>query len=393
MIIETIQIVNYKALKDVKIENIGSMAVFLGENGVGKSTLFDVFGFMKTCLTENIRSALQARGGYSEVHSRDSDSDIILIFKYRPQNKSPLCTYELRIGLDEYGNPIINKERLSYRRGEGGKPWAFVDFSRGKGQAITNEGTEMQNISDATREEFILDSPDILAIKSLGQMTRFRAAVEFRRFIEDWFVSDFQINSARQIQDVAYNERLNRNGDNLANVAQFIRDKYSERFEKILTKMRDRIPGVNQVDAKTTEDGRILLRFSDGRFKDPFAARYVSDGTIKMFAYLVMLADPNPYMLLCIEEPENQLYPHLLEILVEEFREYTFSGGQVFISTHSPDLVNALEPKELFFIQKEEAGYSQVESVLKNELAVKLFNEGDKLGYLWKQRIIGAKQP
>jgi predicted ATPase len=191
---------------------------------------------------------------------------------------------------------------------------------------------------------------------------------------------------------VSYNERLNRNGDNLANVAQYLHDQYPKEFKVILQKMQNRIPGVTKVDAKTTEEGRILLKFSDGRFKDPFAARYVSDGTIKMFAYLVMLADPNPHLLLCIEEPENQLYPHLLEVLAEEFKNYTHKGGQVFISTHSPDLVNALEPQELFFIKKQSNGYSEIKPVSENVLVTNLFKEGDKLGYLWKEGILGESK-
>jgi predicted ATPase len=335
MKIESIEIHNYKVHQNVIVNNIGPMAVFLGENGVGKSTLFDIFGFMKTCLTENIRSALQSRGGYTEVHSRDSSGDIQLVFKYRIKPSDPLTTYDLTISIDRNKNPVIKREKLSYRRGTGGQPWNFIDFANGKGQAITNESFETKDIREATREDFDLASPDILA-----------------------------------------------------NVAQFLRDKHPKEFNAVLKKMRERIHGVKNVDAKTTEDGRILLRFSDGTFKDPFAARYVSDGTIKMFAYLIMLADPNPHMLLCVEEPENQLYPHLLEILAEEFREYSEKGGQVFISTHSPDLVNALEPNELFFINKAIDGYSRVESIAGDELIVNLYKEGKQLGYLWKQDLL-----
>jgi len=388
MKLETIEIHNFKVFQNVKLDNIGSMGVFLGENGAGKTTFFDIFGFMKACLTDNVRSALQARGGYNEVHSRDVEGDIQLIFKYRLSPDKPLCTYELHIGIDRRKNPVINRERLSYRRGSGGKPWNFIDFYLGKGEAITNEGALKENIEDAAREEFNLASPDILAIKSLGQMQKFSAAVEFRKFLEDWFVSDFQIDKMRSTQDIAYNESLNRKGDNIANVAQYLYDRHPDRFRNILKKIQDRIPGVSKVEAKTTEEGGILLRFQDGRFKDPFASKYVSDGTIKMFAYLIMLADPNPHKLLCIEEPENQLYPRLLEILAEEFREYAVQDGQVFISTHSPDLVNALEPQELFFIKKQKNGYSQIKSVADNEQIVNLFNEGDKLGYLWKEGIL-----
>ena len=83
------------------------------------------------------------------------------------------------------------------------------------------------------------------------------------------------------------------------------------------------------VEAKSTEDGRLVLRFRDGGFEDPFIARYVSDGTIKMFAYLILLNDPKPHPLLAVEEPENQLYPDLLRELSEEFHLYARNGRQV----------------------------------------------------------------
>ena len=389
MKIESIKILNYKALQDVQINHISNLAVFLGENGVGKSTLFDVFGFLKDCLTNNVSSALQARGGYNEVHSRDSEGDIEIVLKYRIDERSPLCSYALSIGLDEKeGAPLIKREILSYKRGSKGKPWQFVDFASGKGNAITNEALELKNIEAANREYFELASDDILALKSLGQMKRFNAAVEIRNFIEGWFISDFQINSIRQIQDVSYNEKLNKYGDNLANVAQFLHDKYPDKFKEVLDKLGSKIEGIDNVEAKTTEDGRILLKFSDGRFKDPFAIRFVSDGTIKLFTYLIMLADNKPYNFICIEEPENQLYPHLLEILIEEFRDYALRGGQIFISTHSPDLVNALAPNELFIIKKPRTGYSKIECINDNEQTVRFFKEGEKLGYLWKQNSI-----
>ncbi len=58
--------------------------------------------------------------------------------------------------------------------------------------------------------------------------------------------------------------------------------------------------------------------------------------------------DPKPHPLLCVEEPENQLYPRLLAELAEEFRDYALRGGQAFISTHSPDFLNATQLDEVF---------------------------------------------
>ena len=131
--------------------------------------------------------------------------------------------------------------------------------------------------------------------------------------------------------------------------------------------MRERVPGVSDVEAKPTEDGRLVLRFQDGSFKDPFIAHHVSDGTIKMFAYLVLLYDPNPHPLLAVEEPENQLYPALIRQLVEEFRAYAQRGGQVFVSTHSPDFLNGAELNEIRWLVKED-GFTTVRRASESEL-------------------------
>jgi predicted ATPase len=148
--------------------------------------------------------------------------------------------------------------------------------------------------------------------------------------------------------------------------------------------MKRRVPGIHEVEAKPTEDGRLVLRFQDGSFRDPFISRFVSDGTIKMFAYLVLLHDPKPFPLLAVEEPENQLYPKLLAELAEEFRDYARRGGQVFISTHSPDFLNALQLDEIYCLQKEQ-GFTTIRRASDSENLRALFDAGDLPGYLWKQ--------
>ena len=149
---------------------------------------------------------------------------------------------------------------------------------------------------------------------------------------------------------------------------------------------------VAKLRAVKTGDNRLLLKFQDGSFKDPFIDKYVSDGTIKMFAYLVLLYDPSPHPLLCIEDPENQLYPTLLLELAEEFRSYAQRGGQVFVSTHSPDFLNAAERDEVFWLVKEN-GYTKVKRATDDEQIVAYMNDGDKMGYLWKQGFFEGADP
>ena len=396
MRVESIEIKNYRVFRDVLIGDanhapLPNMSVFIGANGSGKSTLFDVFGFLRDALIGNVHSALQKRGGFSEVRSRDADGPIHIEIKFRERAKRPLVTYGLTIN-EENGRPFVEREVLRYRRGSRGQPWHFLDFRRGEGSAITNEMANVESESDMNREDQVLESPDILAIKGLGQFTKFQAASTFRRLIENWHVSDFHIEHARPSQEAGVAEHLSPTGENLPLVAQYLYERHREVFDSILKTMARRVPGIERVEAESTVDGRIVLRFQDGAFKDPFVARYVSDGTIKMFAYLVLLYDPSPHPLLCVEEPENQLYPTLLHELAEEFRTYADRGGQVLVSTHSPDFLNAVRVEEIFWLVKQD-GYTQIRPAAKNQLICDLIQEGDLAGALWKQGLFEGADP
>lgn len=391
MKIEKLRVKNFKVYQDAEIRDLPSLCVFLGANGFGKSTLFDIFGFLSDCLKNNVKIALNKRGGFKEVYARNGNGPLEFEIKFRNPTiegkKQPLITYELSIDLKSgTQTPYIKKEILSYRRGQYGKPFRFLEFENGVGYAIVNEEefeTEKQEFKEI-REAQILDSTDILALKGLGQFQKFKAISAFRRLLENWFVSNFQIQSAQNIEDTGLSEHLSTSGNNLAQVTKYIFENHPDIFENILTKMQERVPGIEKVEASETEDGRIVLKFRDGSFKDPFISRFVSDGTIKMFAYLVLLNDPQPHPLLCIEEPENYLYPELLEELAEEFREYANKGGQVFISTHSPDFANAIDIKELFWLQKKD-GKTIINRASDDNLIKSFFQEGEPLGVLWKQ--------
>ena len=389
MQIEGIEIKNYRLFQHVSLSNLPRMTVVVGANGSGKSTLFDVFTFLKDALTENVSAAVARRGGFRELVSRDTTEPIEFTIKFR-ESGGRLVTYQLVIG-PEKGRVVVEREVLSYRRGQRGQPWRFVDFSTGIGTAITNESAYGKEGVAEERDDYALDDPSILAIKGLGQFREFRVVSEFRSLIENWHISDFHIADARPSVDAGYAEHLSVRGDNVALVAQYLYDNHRSHFEQVLQAMRRRVPGVRSVEAKPTDDGRLVLRFQDGSFKDPFIARYVSDGTIKMFAYLVLLYDPEPHPLLAIEEPENQLYPELLRELAEEFRDYADRGGQVFLSTHSPDFLNGVELDEIFCLTKQN-GFTTVKRVSEIETLRSLVELGDLPGALWKQGLlVGAE--
>lgn len=396
MKIETIRLRNFKAFRQVHLTDLPNFLVVVGANGTGKSTLFDVFGFLHDCLRGSVRSALDKRGRFNEVLSRgcDPNRDSIQIeIQYRMEitGTERLVTYLLEIG-ERSGQPVVLREVLRYKRGRYGKPFHFLDFERGEGYAITNEEDFAKADEDLDREYQKVAS-DILAIKGVGQFERFKAANAFRQLIEQWHVSDFHISAARGRKDAVGDSRhLSETGDNLPLVARDLNEQYPDVFREILDVMSRRVPGITSVEPVPMSDGYLTLRFQDGSFKTPFLDRYVSDGTIKMFAYLVLLYDPRPHPLLCVEEPENQLYPGLMGELAEEFRSYASRGGQVFVSTHSPDFLNAIELDEACWLVKRD-GFTEIHRAKDNAQVAAYMAEGDKLGYLWKEGFFDGVDP
>ncbi len=394
MKIESIRLKNFKSFQDAELSDLPNFCVIVGANGTGKSTLFQIFEFLRDAMTSNVNTALIKLGGsrgFQEVRSRNSQGPMEIEIKFRARPDTPLTTYFLQIN-EKKGKAIVEREILKYRRGSSGQPWHFLDFSNGRGTAVTNEMASVTDVRDLNREEQTLKSPDILAIKGLAQFERFPAVMALGNLIENWHISDFHISKARPVQEAGYAEHLSREGENLSLVIEYLYKHEREIFSKIISLLKMRVPGISNVESKTTEEGRVLLKFQDGSFEDPFLARYVSDGTIKMLAYLTLLYDPKPHPLLCVEEPENQLYPKLLWELAEEFRAYAKRGGQVFVSTHSPDFLNAARLEEVFWLVKKK-GYTKVRRARDDEQLRAFMAEGDQMGYLWKHGFFPEVDP
>jgi predicted ATPase len=390
MKIESIRLKNFRLFREVSIDHLPNCCVFVGANGTGKTSLFDVFRFLRDALTYNIKQALAKRGGFQEVVSRGTSGPIELELKFRDlESILSTVTYWLVIDLVE-NQPVVKREVLKYQQGDGGH---FLDFSFGKGMVMTHK-IDSDHLPVLKREEKQLESPTILALKGIGQLTQFEVANELRRFIENGHFFDLQISEARTVNAaVGYDEHLSSNGNNLALFAQTLYNNYPEQYGDIMREITRRVPGLAKIEP-ITEKGRIFLEFYHDPFiKEPFQSWQVSDGTLQLFAYMLLLYDPNPYRLLCVEEPEKQIYPDLLMLLAEEFSEYAARGkGQVFVSTHSPDFLNGTRLKRIFWLTQNN-GYTQVHTTASEPLLKRLVKAGDLPGALWKQGFFEGAHP
>jgi len=399
-LIEGFRVQNYRSLRDVTLgrtfghpdtDALTPLTVVIGKNGAGKSTLFDAFGFVADCLTIGVEAACdrEQRGGFERLRSMGVQEPIQFEVSYREaQNQRPI-TYELAIDLDHSGRPFVASEVLLQRRRDQryGRPFPFLRLSRGSGQAWAGEdAVEIEGEESNARVPVSLTDTRQLGIATLGTLRDHPRITRFRDFLKGWYLSYFTPDAARSLSAAGPQRHLNVHGDNLGNVVQFMQREHGDRFAAILRRIASRIPNITSIDTHVTENKRVLLRFNDAGFRDPFFAQQMSDGTLKVFAYLLLLEDPDPPPFICIEDPENGLYHKLLETLAREFRAHATgrsNAPQIFVTTHQPYFVDALAPEEVWILDKGPDGFSGIRRVSELEIVRNMVAESLPLGGLW----------
>jgi predicted ATPase len=375
--IEALRVQRYRALYDLELRPITPLTVLLGPNGSGKSTVFDVFAFLSECFSAGLRKALDKRGRFKELRTRGADGPIVIDLKYRERPGTPVITYHLAIDEGPRG-PFVSEEWLAWKRGSHGRPFRFLDFRNGEGQVVSGD---VPDDSDQRVEER-LSSPDMIAANTLGQLAKHPRVIALRRFITSWFLSYLSADSTRSLAEAGPQEHLSPSGSNLANVIQYLKEQHPERLDEILRVLSRRVPRLEGVSADVMADGRLLLKIKDAPFDQPILARYASDGTLKLLAYLTVLYDPDPPELVGIEEPENYLHPRLLPELAEECRQAT-SRTQLLVSSHSPFFVNALRAEEVWVLYRNDRGYTRAQRAADMRGISEFIAEGALLGSLW----------
>ena len=449
-IIEGIRIRNYRVLRDITLGRLWNtpdaapltpMTAVIGKNGVGKSSLFDAFGFLADCLKLGVEEAcdIRGRGGFDRIRSQGCTEPIVFEVCYRGYPQAPLISFWLAITTDDADRPYVHSEILAqlsdtesdnvFRgflilargvgvvwRGEsqgqeinedadGGFDFLSVvtliarmaEISKGLDKTeiaealeAADQDSELQGLlvemQGEAAQSIVLQDNRRLGIASLGALAQYPRIAALREFVEGWYLSYFTPDAARSLPLAGPQRRLSSRGDNLANVVQYMERENRGGFDRILRKIAARVPGIDQISTERSPDDRLLLRFNDSGFEDPFYAQQMSDGTLKLFSYLLMLEESNPPPFICIEEPENGLYHKLLEILAAEFRSRATgetNAPQIFVTTHQPYFVDALTPEETWVLEKQDDGFATIRRASDDPIVKAMTEEGLPLGSLW----------
>lgn len=386
--IEYLRVENYRALKKIELDELTPLTVLLGPNGSGKSTVFDVFNFLSECFQFGLRHAWDRRGRAKELRTRGQQGPIVIQLKYREAPKARLMIYHLAVDEDR-GKVVVAEERLAWTRGKGsGRPFNFLDYKRGEGSAVSGDEPDEKG----KRVHTPLRSPDLIAVNTLGQFAEHPRVAALREFITDWYVSYLSVDDTRGQPEAGPQERLDKTGSNLANVVQYLNEQHPERLRAIFEQLRRRVPRIDRVIPEAMADGRLLLQIKDAPFEQPILARFASDGTLKMLAYLIVLHDPAPPQFIGVEEPENFLHPRLLPELAEECRAAT-EHSQLLVTTHSPFFLNGMRAEEVRVLYRDSHGYTQAARASDIRGIRQFMNSGASLGHLWLEGRFGVGDP
>ena len=388
--IDMLHVENYRALRDIRLDELTPLTVLLGPNGSGKSTVFDVFSFLSECFQVGLRQAWDKRGRFRELRSRGARGPIVIEIAYRLRPDEQPTTYHLAIDEGPSG-PVVAEEWLTWRRvarNVPGAPFKILSFRNGNGWVISGLYPEK---TDRKVQE-TLDDRDMLAASTLGRLAKNERVATLRRLITNWYVSYLSIADTRALPEAGAQEKLSRTGENLANVVQYLKERHPRRLEQIFATMRARVPQLEAVLSDPTDDGRLLLRIKDAPFDDPVLARFASDGTLKLLAYLVVLYDPEPPPFIGIEEPENFLHPRLLYELGEECRKAS-DRSQLLVTTHSPFFLNAMKANEVRILYRDEKGFTQAQRASDIRGIPEFMAVGALLGQLWTEGHFNVGDP
>jgi predicted ATPase len=389
-----LRIKNYRALRDVEFRDLTPLTVLIGPNGSGKSMVLDALDFLAEAMNGDLKKAWESRDRFRGMRTKGEDGNI----EFEIVTLSEIGRLTYRLELVEYDEKIYIVNEILWHGGVKDRKKVFH-----ASLSIDYKFTEIEVNTTSS----IIDDKSVLPSQTFGHIASSESMLYWIKLassnvdfvstgVQD-FLSTYRLfhltdDHLKGYSDAGPREKLSPNGDNLPNVLYYLHLRHPEVLARLADKLRAWVPGLADVIPEITSDERLLLRFKDAPFEKPLPAQYMSGGTMRLAALLTLLYEPNATGLLGIEEPENELHPQLLGRLAEELIKAT-ETRQLLVATHSPAILNALEPAQVWILHRGADGYTQATRVADLPGIPELVEEGSPLGYLWTRNFFEVGDP
>lgn len=344
---KSLELRNFLSYKSAVLD-FSDFIALVGPNASGKSNAVAAIRLLREIPAYGLPTAIARRGGFDQLRHRSRghpyDPSIRLRFEIVGSNKDSY--YLLRFGSVKGGHYKIKKESAEVFYAKGG----FASFDR-VDQSVQIEMSHPRRSGDMVRFHFTAVAGQS-ALPSAGI-----AGISVYEVLQS--MQTVEVNPAKvgDLQEPSPTETFESDGSNVASIF----DSLERRTRReIVERLAAIVPGIESVDVARLAD-RLTLRFkqsSEEGYSREFLAKQMSDGTLRAFAILVAMLQPNRPALLIIEEPEIAIHLGALSTLVELLQLDT-DRTQVLITTHSADIIDSL-PLESLRVVWHEAGTSKI---------------------------------
>ncbi len=393
-----LRIKNYRALRDVEFRDLTPLTVLIGPNGSGKSTVLDALDFLAEAVRGNMQAAWEKRDRFRGMRTRGSEGNIEFEVKAFMSDKLPELHYFLSID-EATGIPFVSEEKLIEPGAEFEKIICLTDAepfplrNQGYGNVFrvniySRDGNPNAVFTELSSHPIISSS---VAFPKKRELIAPKTTA-FALLITSYRLFHLTDDHLKGYSDAGPREKLSPSGDNLPNVLYYLQTKHPEVLKKITAQLRRWVPDLADVITEMTSDERLLLRFQDAPFEKPLPAKYMSGGTMRLAALFTLLYEHNATGLLGIEEPDNELHPLLLYRLAEELG-IASETRQLLVTTHSPMLLDALDPAQVWILHRGADGYTQATRTADIPNVPELVEDGSPLGYLWTSNAFSVGNP
>ena len=392
-VLQQIEAHNFASFSDLTIR-FSDLTVLVGPNGAGKSNLLKLFRFIGETARTDLGPAISAFGGFDQVLFRGKRDDAKVSIRLR----ALITKYASAQAPDEYSLEfwIPSQSRRDTYYVLARRETFLFKRTKGQGRRITLSDTDVSIQQGAGRVTQAIkvqaSSSGLSILRRLSKDLDAPQVDELAELFEGLRVFDVNVLAARQPSSVSSTTRLANDASNLAPYLTYLEAEHPSLFDRIADDMQQVLPGLRKIEIQTVggaAEGRVVLLHEEG-LSAPTSLALASYGTVRALALFTMLSDPAPPKLTCIEEIDHGLHPYALDRLVDRLRTAA-KNTQIVVATHSPALVNRLDPSELVLLERDPKTGGTRSPSISADLVQEMKSESTYgLGELWFSGVLGG---
>jgi len=349
-----------------------NLLALIGKNASGKSSFFDALSFVADCTTMGAPTASTQSGrlGFQRLLT-DTKLPMGFEFLFSMMNgkhaksgpQEIIVSYQLELSSDLNGRPYYSFEKVILMNTDTSGTWSqtvCMDLIKGKGKVLSGEQIIGGGVADIK----------ISALRSYGAILSFPVLNALYQEISHWFFCSFSLENERRKPAVAPggHKHLNCDGSNLENVLDYLETENPRIYQSLVEKISDKIPSIKK---------------SKGKLPESFKS-----SPSKLFLYLLLLEDPMPRPLICVETPDMGLYHDMVDVLASEFRLYSVRHpySQIIFTTHNPYILESMAPEEVWIFKRVEDDVNNlvdIECAGANPIVAEMYKQGVGMGAIW----------